>query len=138
MHVSRRQGFTLIELLVAVAIVGILASIAYPSYVRHVVTSNRAAAQSHMMDIAQRQAEYLLDNRQYAADLTTLGLSTPAKVSSFYDISCCAGSGSDTASPSGTPPTFVVIATPRSGSSQSSDGTLKIWSDGTKSPSDKW
>ena len=46
MDVRRRaSGFTLVEMLIAVTIIGILASIAYPSYQQYIVKGNRAAAQ---------------------------------------------------------------------------------------------
>jgi type IV pilus assembly protein PilE len=51
---KRKSGFTLIELLIAVAIAGIIASIAYPSYMESVRRSNRAEAKVELMDIAQR------------------------------------------------------------------------------------
>ena len=47
---SRQWGFTLIELIITVAIVGILASIALPSYRQYVVRSNRSAVQQFMLD----------------------------------------------------------------------------------------
>lgn len=50
-----QQGFSLIELMMVIAIVGILASIAYPLYTNSVVKSNRAAAQSYLMELAQAQ-----------------------------------------------------------------------------------
>lgn len=130
MNVRPQLGFTLIELMVTVAIVGILASIAYPSYVNHIKKSNRAAAQSFLMDIAQKQSEYLLDNRSYASSVSDLHLTAPDKVSSLYDISITADSGP--------PPAFTVTATPKATTSQASDGTLTINNAGTKTPADKW
>jgi len=48
------KGFTLIELMITVAIVGILAGIAYPSYMKSVQKSNRADAKAELTDVAQR------------------------------------------------------------------------------------
>lgn len=50
---SRQAGVTLIELLITVVIIGILASIAYPSYQSYVLRANRAAAQGVLMEAAQ-------------------------------------------------------------------------------------
>jgi type IV pilus assembly protein PilE len=47
-------GFTLIEMMITVAIIGIIAAIAYPSYMASVRKTNRAEAKTELMDIAQR------------------------------------------------------------------------------------
>src|SRR5450759_1595967 len=88
----RSRGFTLIELLITVAIVGILAAVAYPSYMNYVVRSNRSAAEGFMVSVGQREEQYLLDARQYAlitsnAEFSTLlNVSVPAEVSKFYAV----------------------------------------------------
>lgn len=48
------KGFTLIELMIVVAIVGILAALAWPSYQDSVRRSNRTEAKTELMDLAQR------------------------------------------------------------------------------------
>jgi len=126
-------GFTLIELMVAVAVITILAAIAYPSYLSQMRKSRRSEVESTLMDIAQRQQQYLLDARAYAPDVTTLNVTIPADVSTFYTITICRAVGAPCNAPGGTPPTFAAIATPKAGSAQASDYTLAIDSTGAKS-----
>ena len=59
-------GFTLIELLIAVAIVGILAAIALPSYNQYVVRGKLAEAYSNLLAIRVQSEQWFQDNRSYA------------------------------------------------------------------------
>jgi len=81
-HMKTRKGFTLIELIVAVAIVGILAAIALPSYREYVMRGHRRAAQAAMMDIATRQQQFFVATRAYAAK-AGLGYQLPDQVGDF-------------------------------------------------------
>jgi type IV pilus assembly protein PilE len=57
------KGFTLIELMIVVAVIGILAAIAYPSYQNYVLRAHRADAQAEMMALAQAMERcYTLKN----------------------------------------------------------------------------
>ncbi len=79
------HGFTLIELMITVAIIGILAAIAYPSYVDQVRKSRRTDAQSLLLQAANRQERYYTTEYEYAADMAALGLTTETE-NGFYDV----------------------------------------------------
>jgi type IV pilus assembly protein PilE len=72
---SGQLGVTLIELMVVVAIVAILSAFAYPSYQRYVVKTKRTVAQSALLQVADRQQQFFMDNKRFATDLTNLGFS---------------------------------------------------------------
>jgi type IV pilus assembly protein PilE len=67
-------GFTLVELLIVVAIIGILASVAYPSYIDFVLRSNRTEGQRELVRLANLQEQLYVDSRAYTTDMTKLGL----------------------------------------------------------------
>lgn len=125
------QGFTLIELMITVAIIAIIATVAIPNYQQYVIKSHRSAAESQMMDIANRQEQFLFANRAYA-DSTTLSASgyvLPSEVSSLYSYSI-------TVNNAATPPTYLITFSPIG--TQAVDGVITLDSTGTKSPSVKW
>ncbi len=126
----RNRGFTLIELVIAMVVIGILVAVAFPSYQAHLIKGYRAAAQSYLMDVAQKQQQYLLDNRAYAGTEAALNATQPAEVSKYYTVAIAADPGP--------PPTFTITATPKAGTMQASEVTLSIDQAGQKLPSDKW
>ena len=75
-NVMRINGFTLIELMITVAIIGILASIAMPSYEQYVLKANRQAAQAVLMENAQFMERYFTTNNKYT-DATLLSVVSP-------------------------------------------------------------
>ena len=124
------RGFSLIELMIAVAIVAILATFAVSTYSRYVVKTKRAAAATVLLGIANRQEQFFLDAREYAADMAALGATAPPEVAENYTIATTADNGA-------TPATFAVTATPISGSDQALKDTkcaiLTLTSAGVKS-----
>ncbi len=82
------KGFTLLELLIAVAVIGIIASVAYPSYIDNISRANRSEAQRELLRIASLQEQYFIDHREYTADMTKLGATSDPYItdSGFYSI----------------------------------------------------
>jgi type IV pilus assembly protein PilE len=65
------NGFTLIELMIVVAIVGILAAIAYPSYQESVAKSKRADAQGALIGLASALERHFTETNSYCDAGTT-------------------------------------------------------------------
>ena len=123
-------GFTLIELMITVAVIAILAAVAYPSYTRYIVRANRAAAQGYMVEVSSLQHRYLLDARSYAADMATLNTTVPSNIAANYTI--------ETAPKPNPPPLgFTVTATPKNAqlARDTACGTLTIDEAGAKTAS---
>lgn len=112
MNIMKKWGFTLIELLIAVAIVALLAAIAFPSYRDHLVKSKRAEAKAALLKTTQLQERWYTVNNTYTTNLGQLYGTTTATVGSgedaingWYTISAAAG-------PNGISQGFVLTATP--------------------------
>lgn len=97
-----QQGFTLIEMMIVVVIIAIIAAFAYPSYTQYTTKTRRAAAEAFMLNVANKQEQYMLDARTYADTLAKLNLSTPAEVSPHYTIALSGITNS----------TYTITATP--------------------------
>ena len=130
MPTNKYRGFTLIELMIATAIVALLAALAYPSYTRYIVRSNRTSAQAQMMDIANREQQYLLANRTYAtkAQIESGGYALPPNLQQRYDY--------DIVVDSTAAPLYTITFTAKG--TQVSDGPLTLNSSGVKAPAIKW
>jgi len=97
-------GFTLIELMIAVAVVGILAAVAYPSYTNFVLSSNRSEGERELLRLANLQEETFIDRRTYTADMTALGMTADPHLTEFgnYSIDAIIANGGTT---------FILTAT---------------------------
>jgi type IV pilus assembly protein PilE len=83
-----------------------------------------------MLDIANREQQYLLANRSYTATLSNLGYSVPTEVAARYT---CTVSVTSTGLP-----TFTVSCAPTSLQSASGFSTLTLDSTGAKAPAGEW
>ena len=131
-EMRKGSGFTLIEVMIVVAVVGILAAIAYPSYQQYVIRANRSAAQQFMLEATSRQEQYLLARRTYASGssaFATLQLTVPPEVTKHYQVTI--------ENPVANPPSYDVVAAPLGTSVQAKDacGTLTLSSVGVKTVS---
>lgn len=71
---SKEYGFTLIEVMIVVVIVGIITSVALPSYTQHVRSTRRTDAHTALLRIQQAQENWRVSNIAYTTDMTATGL----------------------------------------------------------------
>jgi type IV pilus assembly protein PilE len=78
MKTKTQRGFTLMELMIVVAIVGILASIAYPSYTDSVRKGKRAEGRAALTELLQQEERFMTQTNSYCAFSNTSGTTTAA------------------------------------------------------------
>ncbi|MEW6332268.1 MAG: type IV pilin protein [Pseudomonadota bacterium] len=147
---SRNRGFTLIEVMIVVVIIGVLVSIAYPSYQRHMIQTRRSDAQAALLQIANQQERFFTECNYYATTLTgnracgasagngVLNYAAATSPDGHYALTLVQGvllaDGTTSASCSTWACGFSAVANPNSGASgrQAGDGRFMINSLGQK------
>jgi type IV pilus assembly protein PilE len=129
------SGFSLIELMIVLAIIGILAGIAYPTYMDYILKGRRAEGRAALLELLQQQERYMTQNNTYFAFSNLNGVTTPSstpfKTFSGDSVTNTAYYLSATACPSTTIKECVLVAAEPI-QSDPATGTLQILSTGTK------
>ena len=114
-------------MVITIAVIAILAGVAWPSYESYVRRSKRATAQSALMTIANREQAHLLDLRGYTTSLAALNVSAPQELRGDYAFTIVVDNAVS-------PRMFVATATPLNLQARNGELPLTVSQSGARSP----
>ena len=131
--ITNDKGFTLIEMMIVVAIIGILAAIAYPSYQQYIIKTKRADMMSEMQNIASEiQARKLAQGSYSNALRTGLTGNYPQQGTALYNVTVETIVVPVLPPPDPLPPLgpltseWIITATPITGTQMANDGSMTL------------
>ena len=132
-RVRHQDGFTLIELMITVAIIGILAAIAYPSYREYVAKSRRAEAQALLMQSAQWMERFYAENYSYSTNTAGVSVNDATMFKARYSQSPASGTAAyNIAVVAPTATTYTITATRAGTMAADKCGNFQITHTGVK------
>lgn len=120
-HPTRRRdssGFTLIEMMIVVVVIGLLAAVAFPSFMDSIRKGRRSEAFSALSAVQQAQERWRGNNANYTTTLASLNVNTPTS-SGYYDITVTAPSSGTLANG------YIALAVGKAGTSQENDAQCR-------------
>lgn len=124
---NKSAGFTLIELMITIVIIGILASVAYPSYMDSVQKTRREEAKRTLLEASQVMENFYSMNINYTGAVTANALTIFTVNDDFDDYYVLTATAAAT--------TYTLTATPISSQVGDACGTMTIAQNGTTTPS---
>ncbi len=88
-HTKRTKGFSLVELIIVIAIIGLLAAVAIPSYNSYMLQSRRVDATSFLIEVASEQVRFYSEYNRYSDKMSELGFGAADTAESdegFYTV----------------------------------------------------
>lgn len=111
------RGFTLVEMLITLAVLAILAALAWPTYQSAVQKGRRADGMAALAQLMQRQERWRSEHTSYQATLATLGMNSTSP-DGHYTLSVVDNSVSANG--------YTIRATAKSTSPQNSDAKCAV------------